>query len=112
MTDFKAIKIPVDSTKPIEEVHITEASQIAPAINANIFEVVYTNREDVELLADEEGLLVPNPERNIRAELLYASIQGKKSRAGLCLCGDMLLTGGVDEAVSYTHLTLPTKRIV
>ena len=53
---------------------------------------------------DKEGRLILSKKR-AQYERAWGDIEGKKER-------DEVVIGTVIEAVSYTHLTLPTKRIV
>ena len=53
----------------------------------------------------EMGILDP-------AKVTRTALQAAASIAGLMITTEAMVTDVVDEAVSYTHLTLPTKRIV
>ena len=63
-----------------------------------------------------EGLTVVDVVRRAKMEIVMLSITGKKevtSSHGVTFLADALAEEtGYEDPVSYTHLTLPTKRIV
>lgn len=102
MTTYSALYIPADIFADIETVELERGLQpIYSKLGINFLEVIPTGNPDIEIIADEEGRFLADPQSNERAAAILYDLRLRPGYSSTpasvpFIYGDVLITGGID----------------